>query len=412
MPNKKTDLCNLSPGKVAHLIAQSEMFRLGDSVTFGQTHASLKYHNDLFSLGLIRLGELLDDAECLSFGEGMFSTFVDEKGEFRMGSDGITLNSYPAGVLLMEAFTRTGEVRYRRAAEIMRHQLRSMVRTRSGVFAWKPSQIWLDGLWMLNPFYAMWGKASNDTEVFDDLARQYTIVAECNRDPRTGLFYHGYDELRDAFWADRLTGRSPSVWARAQGWYAMSLVEILDHIPAQHEARALFLRLLNELVPVLVRFQDLRSRIWFQVVDQNDRPGNYTETSASAMYIYTIAKAVRCGYVDPNYLTAAKLGYEGLVREKMFIDGYGNANLAGTVQSAGLGASVHFAQLPPPNSRQVESTMQFKGPVISARDLAPGGRDGSFDYYVNQPIVTNNFHGLGPFLMASVEMQRLEDSNV
>jgi unsaturated rhamnogalacturonyl hydrolase len=270
--------------------------------------------------------------------------------------------------------------------------MKALPTTTEGVFAWRPEQVWLDGLWFALPFYAEYGRHFGESEVFDDIRRQYTAVSKHSRDPKTGLVYHGWDEKRERFWSDPITGTSATFWSRAVGWYAMSLVDVLDDVPERHDARPYLIGLLADIAQAVVRYQDRQSGLWYEVIDRPKAAGNYLESSASAMFVYAIAKGVNRGYLDRRFSPSAVNGYAGLIRDKVDVDPQGRWSLIDIVQSAGLGAPPEWPPGSPPPSR---------------RDAAPRGRDGSVRYYLEQPVVKDHSWGLGSFIRAGLEVQEL-----
>jgi unsaturated rhamnogalacturonyl hydrolase len=385
--------CGGTPIQWATDMARSATDRLGNVLTFGQPRASLDYSNDLFAISLLKLAQRTGDTAARDYGENIVGSFVADDGNIKkIPENGFRLDAMPAGIVLIDLYSRTHDEKYRKAAAAMRQRLGELPRTSEGTFSWAPGQIWLDGLWMTEPFYARYAKAFGQPADFDDILRQYRSVAAHSRDPNTGLFYHGWDEKREQAWANPKTGTSSSFWGRAIGWYAMSLVDTLDSVPQEHPLHPYLVQRINELAPALVHFQDPKSGLWWEVVDQGDREGNYSEASASAMYVYTLAKSINRGYLDASYVPAAVRGYAGLVRDKVVRDDHGRWSLTSIVRSAGLGAPP--AVWPP-------------GASPSRRDAMPGGRDGSFAYYVEQPIMSDNLHGLGPFILAGLEIERL-----
>ena len=282
------------------------------------------------------------------------------------------------GKLLFALAATSGDARYARAASVLREQLRTQPRTPSGGFWHKrvyPDQMWLDGIYMGCPFYAE--HAAGERAACDDIVHQITLIDAHTRDPKTGLLYHGWDESRHETWADPVTGRSRSFWARAIGWYAMALVDVLELLPdAGHRARVA--AILRDTLDAIARVQDARSGLWYQVLDQGDRDGNYLESSASCMFVYAFAKGARLGYLAPDRRGLASRAYDAVVERFVRIGADGDVAFEGTCRGAGLGP-------------------------------APAGkpyRDGSFEYYVNEPVVTNDHKGVGAFLLASVELER------
>ncbi|MBN2305823.1 MAG: glycoside hydrolase family 88 protein [Anaerolineae bacterium] len=284
-----------------------------------------------------------------------------------------------SGKLLFGLWRTTGDARYERAARLLRDQLRVHPRTSEGGFWHKleyPHQMWLDGIYMGSPFYAEFAKTFGGAEaadIFDDVARQVTLIARHTRDPQTGLLYHGWDETRQQQWADPATGSSPHFWGRAIGWFMMALPDILEHFPADHPQRASLITILQDTVDALARVQDSATGLWYQVLDQGDREGNYLEASASCMFAYAIAKAVRLGYLNPGTRPIAERAFQGVVQHLVNVDEQGLVELHHICYVAGLGGIPY--------------------------------RDGSYECYVNELQVTNDDKGTGPFILASVELE-------
>ncbi len=290
------------------------------------------------------------------------------------------LDQINEGKLLFFLHQTTGDERYKKAAFLLRQQLRTHPRTKEGGFWHKqiyPHQMWLDGIYMASPFYVEFASRFGEPEGFDDVAHQILAIEEHTRDPGTGLLYHAWDESKRQKWADPDTGCSPHFWGRALGWYAMALVDVLDYLPQDHAQRAQIIAILQATIKAVVQVQDPLSSVWYQVLDQGDRSGNYLESSASCMFVYAMAKGVRKGYLGQEYLAAASRGYDGILTEFVTVDEQGSVNLDGICAVAGLGGKPY--------------------------------RDGSFEYYVGEPVIANEYKGLGPFIMASVEMEELED---
>ncbi|HEU4560005.1 MAG TPA: glycoside hydrolase family 88 protein [Longimicrobium sp.] len=281
-----------------------------------------------------------------------------------------------------ELARRSGDDRYRFAAEMLRLQLRQHPRTSEGGFWHKkiyPQQMWLDGLYMGQPFYAEFAKRFNEPAAYDDIAKQFLLVARHTRDPRTGLMYHAWDEARTQPWADTATGLSPHFWARAMGWYVVGVVETLDHFPANHPQRDAIIQTLRDAAEGIARVQDPVTGLWWDVLDQPNRAGNYLEASASSMFAYALAKGARLGYLEPRYRAVAERGFDGLLSNLVRENAYGTVSLINIVQVSGLGGN-----------RRSDGTY----------------RDGSYAYYVSEPVVTDDYKGVGPFILAALELGR------
>ena len=274
-------------------------------------------------------------------------------------------------------FQQTAEEKYKKAADLLRSQLKSQPRTNEGGFWHKqryPWQMWLDGLYMGGPFYTQYCVMFDDSAGLNDALNQYIFMEDHARDPDTGLLYHGWDESKEESWADPETGHSPSFWGRAVGWYAMALVDALDFIPQEHKNRNTLIQIFQRLCDAMAQVQDT-SGVWWQVLDQGNREGNYLESSVSCMMTYAIAKGIRKGYLDASWQEVAEKAYQGILNLFIVENANGTISLTQTCLTAGLG----------------------------------NGRDGSYDYYVNQTsISTNDGKAVGPFITASIEMERMQ----
>jgi unsaturated rhamnogalacturonyl hydrolase len=239
--------------------------------------------------------------------------------------------------------------------------------------------MWLDGLYMAEPFYIKYAKIFNEPEDFRDITKQFMLMAKHGRDQKTGLFYHGWDFSKKQKWADKKTGTSPTLWGRAMGWYLMGLVDVLEYLPRSNPDRPKLISILKDFCKSLIKFQDKRSCLWYQVVDKPGKDGNYLESSASSMFMYVFAKGANNGYLDKKYLTDAYDIFENL-KNKMIVKGAdGRPSLINTCAGAGLGGEPY--------------------------------RDGSYSYYISVPKSTDDFKGLGPFIMGCLELEKASDLN-
>lgn len=285
------------------------------------------------------------------------------------------------GKILLFLFRVTGQQKYLKAAQLLRGQLRDHPRTKEGGFWHKkiyPWQMWLDGLYMGQPFYAEYAMLAHEDSAFDDIANQFVWMEKHARDPKTGLLYHGWDESKEQRWANPVSGTSPHFWARAMGWYGMALVDVLDYFPKDHPRRKEIIDILNRMVVAVEKVQDKKTGCWFDILDLPTRQGNYLEASGSSMLVYTVAKGVRNGYLPANKLAIAQKGYEGIRKTFIKVEN-GQTNLHGTVKVSGLGGNPY--------------------------------RDGSFEYYMREPVIVNDPKGVGAFLLAASEMEQSGNFN-
>jgi unsaturated rhamnogalacturonyl hydrolase len=341
-------------------------------------HPEWDYVAGVLLLGIHRVGERTGDPRYARYVKSNIDRLVHPDGSIATYKlDDFNLDQINEGKLLFPLYAATHEQRYRKAADLLREQLRRHPRTKEGSFWHKktyPNQVWLDGLYMAQPFYAQYARDFGEPAAFDDVTRQLLLIARHARDPRTGLLYHGWDESRTQPWADSATGLSHSFWGRAVGWYAMALVDVLDFLPQAHHDRPELIRVLRETALAVRNVQDPVSGLWYDVLDQPNRAGNYHEASASSMFVYALAKGARRGWLPAEYRDIATRGFDGIVRELVSVDARGAVSLNGIVAVSGLGGKQQ--------------------------------RNGTYEYYVSEPVVSNDPKGVGAFLLAAEELGR------
>ncbi len=361
-------------------IADSFLLRHPGAVTYdtGFTEKKWNYEQGLMLWAFYRMWKHTGDEKYIEFVEQNLNQHVEDDGTIKLykRSD-YNLDLVAPGRALLITYDRTKNPKYLRAADTLRQQLRDQPRTHEGGFWHKkiyPYQMWLDGLYMAEPFYAMYSKRVNDSTAFTDIARQFLWAGAHMEDSTTGLFSHGWDESKAMPWADSVTGNSPSFWGRSMGWFGMGLVDVLDYFPKHHPLRAGLEELLRSLCDGLLRWQGPATHLWHLVLDQGDRRGNYLESSCSAMFTYVFARGARKGYLDKKYFSEAQESFDGLLANEVKIDENGFVNLYNTIKGAGLGGTPY--------------------------------RDGTFSYYAGEARRTNDMKGVGPFLLAAIELER------
>jgi unsaturated rhamnogalacturonyl hydrolase len=369
--------------------------RMADSFIFNHKDSILVGKNN-FTRWDYEQGIMLKALERVWYrtGKGKYFEYIRKDLDQYVRADGTirsfkfedyNLDNIPPGRALLTLYQQTqpDKEKYKKAADLLWKQLAEQPRTKEGGYWHKkryPNQMWLDGLHMAEPFAAEYSLLFNHPEHFDDIAKQFELIEKHAVDPKTGLIYHGYDESREQRWADKSTGNSPHFWARAIGWYAVALVEVLDYFPKSHAGHAALIKNLQRIAPVLAKYQDKQSGMWYQIVDQGTREGNYFEASASCMFVYALAKGSRMGYIPANYLENARRGYDGILQKFIEKEANGTISLNGTVSVGGLGGTPY--------------------------------RDGSYAYYLSEPIRKNDLKGLGPFIFASIEMEIANENGV
>lgn len=357
-----------------------------DSIVVGDRKtARWDYEQGLMDRALERVWQRTGDAKYFTYIKKNIDQFVGKDGSIRTYKlEDYNLDNIAVGhaVLLLAQTSVPEQEKYRLAAATLRKQLDTQPRTKAGGFWHKQkytNQMWLDGLYMAEPFYAEYSALTTDSKGLDDVAQQFALIEQHLVDPKTGLLYHGYDESRAQQWANKTTGQSPNFWDRGIGWYAMALVDVLDYLPAGNPHRAELTKYLQRLAPVLAKYQDPKTGTWSLVMGQEGRQGNYAEASGSSMFVYALAKGARLGYLDQKYAAVAKKGYDGLLKTFVATEN-GALALNGTVSVGGLGGSPY--------------------------------RDGSYTYYLSEPLRKNDLKGVGPFILASVEMEIAQENTV
>ena len=383
-------------------MADSFMRQHPDSIVVGSNKAARwDYEQGLMTKALERVWNRTGDGRYYTYILNDMNQFVRNDGSIRTyKADEFNIDNMPTGRTLLMLSQQTqsgastlGREKFLKAAKNLRQQLTDQPRNAERGFWHKkryPNQMWLDGLYMGAPFYAEYGQLMNQPENFDDIALQFELIEKHALDPKTGLLYHAWDASRQQRWANPQTGQSPNFWGRAVGWYAMALVDVLDYFPTNHPARPKLIGYLKRLAPVLARYQDKESGLWYQIMDQGGprqggprqgkRKGNYLEASASCMFVYALGKGVRMGYLDASLLPVAKKGYEGIRTKFVETDAAGDLHLNGTVSVGGLGGDPY--------------------------------RDGSYEYYLSEPLRRDDLKGVGPFIMASIEMEMSDETQL
>lgn len=286
--------------------------------------------------------------------------------------------------ILFTLYRKEKDEKYKRVLDQIYGQLKNYPRTKSGSFWHKenyPNQIWLDGLYMGQPFYVQYIKEFEEKKDYSDTLNQFANARKFIFSEEKHLYYHAYDESREIFWCDKLSGCSPNVWGRAVGWLVMALVDVLELLKDSQAESEELKAMLKETIDGMLPYQH-STGMWFQVVDKGDEPGNYLESSGTLMMAYAILKAVRLGYLPKEYAVYGKNAFDGTVKEYIG-EADGEVLLGGICKSAGLGKH--------PDTGVI--------------------RDGSFKYYTKgEAIVQNNGHGVAPLLMAYNEIKFIEES--
>ncbi|WP_339278060.1 glycoside hydrolase family 88 protein [Paenibacillus sp. FSL W8-0426] len=318
--------------------------------------------------------------------EAKYAEMVHRHMDGLIGDDG-TIRTYcledynldmiNEGKNLFSQWRKTGDEKYRLAILRLVAQLKGQPRTSEGGFWHKkiyPYQMWLDGVYMSSPFLAEYASTFDHPESFDEAARQILLIERRTRNSKTGLLHHAWDESREQRWCDKETGQSFHVWGRAMGWYAMAVVDALEHFPIDHSQRGQIMGIFERMAYAIAHAQDHDSGLWYQVMDQNGREGNYLEASASCMLTYALAKGLRLRYLAELDRSVIERAYDGILNRLVTEDEKG-IHLHHICHGAGLGGKKY--------------------------------RDGSYAYYISEEIVSDAQMGVAPFLLASIEMEKL-----
>lgn len=340
------------------------------------------YEHGLVLQSIFSLGEKTGKPDYCRWVKTMYDAKVSGGGIAGYREDEYNLDQINPGKSLFYLYKKFGEEKYRAAIELLRGQLRNQPRTKTNGFWHKniyPYQMWLDGLYMQGPFYAQYISEFGDPGDLDDVIHQFVLMESKARDEKTGLLYHAWDESRRQLWANPDTGCSPHFWGRAVGWYCMALVDTLDFIPEPRQKdRAVLLAIAKRLMAPILKYQGAQSGLWYQILDQEQREKNYPESSVSSMFVYFLLKMIRIGAVPAMDISlvkdAALKAYEGLTARMLAEDDDGELHLRGVCKVAGLGGKPY--------------------------------RDGSYEYYINEPVALDDFKGVGPFILASLERER------
>ncbi len=325
---------------------------------------------------LLQLAEISGDKRYSDFAENFIDYYIDSEGSILgYAPEKYNLDDINEGRVLFSLFEMTGKEKYRKAADLLHRQVLSQPRTETGNFWHKqiyPHQIWLDGIYMAQVFSALYEEKCLNGD-YSDIVKQITNVEKLMKDPVTGLYRHGCDVSRQAFWADPETGCSKSYWLRSIGWFMIALSDLAEIV--DETSLVSISRILKDLIENISRYADPETGMYYQVVDKGELTGNYLETSGSAMVAYSMLKAARLGIVSDEYAVLGQKTFDGIC-EKYLKETENGLSLSGICLVAGLG---------PENNRR---------------------RDGTFEYYISEPVVENDAKGVAPFILCYTEILR------
>ena len=278
---------------------------------------------------------------------------------------------------VLTLYKRTHDQKYKVALDNFISQLKTHPKTRSGGYWHKniyPWQMWLDGIFMASPYMAEYAKEFNAPGWFNTACAQTKMIYDKTMDPSSGLLMHAWDESRSQKWCDPATGKSHYPWSRSMGWYILAIEDILEYLPAGHPDRNSLIAILQKTCEALLKVEDQKTGLWFQVLNCGGRDGNYIEGSGSAMYVYAFARGAHLGYLDKKYLDIAGKAFDGIIKELITVDNKGLLTMHNICGGCGLGGNPY--------------------------------RDGSYEYYINEKRVDNDPKGVAPFILAAIELDR------
>ncbi len=368
-----------SPLELSQWMMRSTVERFQTWLPAGEEVASFwDYGLGMLAVANVELYRASGEEKWLDYAEGIIRPNMLEDGSIRRYElEKYNVDLVKPGSAAIDLYKITGDEVYKAPIELLRKQMREHPRTEEGGFWHKKkyeSQMWLDGLYMASPFLAQYAATFEEPELFDDVVNQIALMDKHAYDAEKGLHYHAWDEKRQQSWADAETGLSDNFWSRSIGWYGMALVDVLDYLPEDYAGRDTVVEILGRWAKGVKKYQDADTGLWWQVTDAGGKTGNYLEASGSCMFVYVLSKAVNRGYLDRTvFEDTIEQGWTGIKERLLDVDGE-LLKLAQCCRVAGLSDS----------------------------------RDGSFDYYLSEPVIFNDLKGVGPFIRAGVEMEAFE----
>ena len=329
--------------------------------------ARWRYNHGLFMVALQELYKETGIEKYLEYTKQWADGRIDENGKICV--DVKFLDSIQPGLALFLLYEKFGDERYKKALDYLNDSFNIIGKTSEGGY-WhnntRPHQMWLDGLYMAQPFIMKYGAMTGDADRFKKVAKQIRLMTKYTKDEKTGLLYHGWDESKEAVWADKETGRSSVFWGRAIGWYCFTLVDILEQFPKDLPEYEEIKGYLVSILEAILRYQDQESGMWYQVVNEVDKSDNWLETSCSCLFMYTLAKSIRLGYIDKKYIENVRRCYRGLFNHIECAD---------------------------------EGFILF--------DVCSGTNVGeNYEFYIKRSRICNDYHGIGIFVLACLEYQK------
>lgn len=337
------------------------------------------YCNGLELQSIYMVWKLTGDPKYFNYVKSYTDTIITADGSITgYKPTDYSLDKLNSGKILFDLYAKSKEEKLKKAIDLLRNQVKNQPRTSDGGFWHKkiyPNQMWLDELYMASPFLAEYASRFGDKELYNEVSNQILIMAKHSFDPKTGLYYHGWDESKLQKWANPETGLSPNFWSRSMGWYMMAMVDVLDFLPKNHPKRPEIIKILTNLSQSLCNYRDPKTGMWYQVTDKMNEAGNYVESSGSAMFIYTWVKGAQKGYLPKEFLEKGNKAYDQFVKQFIKENQDGTISVTDACSVAGLGGEPRY-------------------------------RDGSYQYYISEPKRDNDPKAVSPFIMVSVLLKK------
>lgn len=337
------------------------------------------YTHGLELQAMIQVAQKTGDEKYFQYAEAYADTMINENGTIKTYVlEKYNIDHINPGKMLFPIYEKTNNPKYLKALQLLRSQMETQPRIANGGFWHKqiyPNQVWLDGLYMASPFLAEYGKRFEEPGLFDEVTLQLTTAWGDLIDQESGLLYHGWDESKEQRWSDPITGRSPHFWSRSIGWYMMAIVDVLDFLPENHPQRSKLIDQLNQIATAVENYRDPETGMWYQVTNLVDREGNYLESSGSIMFIYSWVKGAQKGYLPNTFLEKGAIAYDQFVKQFIRENENGTISVINVCSVAGLGGDPRY-------------------------------RDGSFEYYISEPIRDDDPKAVGPFIMTSILLDK------
>lgn len=373
-------LPTIASGKYYVKVADSEMKRCPEAwmIDFSQA-PKWNYCHGLVMQSILQVWKETGNQKYFDYVHDFTDLMISDDGHIKTYKPSeYNIDRLNTGKILFPVYTETHENKLVYAMTLLRNQMKTHPRTKDGSFWHKkiyPHQVWLDGIYMACPYLAEYAQWFNEPDLYDDVALQIIDVRKYLYDKETGLYYHGWDESRQQKWADPQTGLSPNFWSRSIGWYMMAIVDVLDYLPENHPKRDEIIVILQEVSEAIEKFRDPKTGMWWQVTNMGGREGNYVESSASAMFIYTWVKGAQKGYLNKDFLKKGEKAYNQYVKRFIKKETDGTLSITDGCSVAGLGGEKKY-------------------------------RDGSYEYYISELVRDNDPKAVGTFIMLSILLNK------